>query len=298
MVIRQLSPGDFTGDRLDRYLLQRVSNRIDAPHSERNIRLTYKKRFQISEDATEAIILYGYFLADDRQKGEGRYVFIFERKQPEFWNDLFCTSPDYEITYASICLDEFVIYNGLLFDSCSTEDLDQNGTNEVVLDLKTYFGDRISNSCLILQKDENWKMLVPDFSQLDIEVEKVAGMDKKVVCDEFHFQDLRRDGEVTVLYELPNYGGFRVVENPLWGGVDILYCVPVLEAEHEAFLEMHHSAYIMERLTDHGLYRDTNWNEGKILYVDEKEYALAETINSLWGKQTESGIRFYGNDVG
>lgn len=298
-MIRQISPGEFTGKRLEEYLLSQISREIGIPYSEATITLTQKKRFQTAEDSTDSLVLYGNYTANNPPDEAGRFVFIFERKPMSVWNDLFSTKANYEITFASTCQEIGIYTDTLLCDNCSIEDLDKDGSNEIIFQFQSIYADRVSNSYMILQKDERWRILVPNLSNLDAEVDNAAGQGNMVMLDEFHFHNLLvADEEQTILYGQPYHGTIHIVENPLWGGIDILYCVAVNDRMTGGLLLTHHSAYVMERYTEHGLFRDTNWNGGHVLYVDENNLQLEEMIDALWGYQSGSGVIFYSNDVG
>lgn len=295
-LITRCSPGEYEGKKLEQYLLKQIADDAGIPYGKGNVVLSERLDGDRNSIMTDRIVLCGNYRSKESENIDGRFVYIFERTAESFWNNLIGTSPRYESVFSAISQEAYYPESTLMCERCFYEDINGDDSPEIVVHYRSNFADRQSNTYMVLQKIEGkWQLVSPEFSGVIAEIEAQVGKECIVLLDSFSFYDPRNDGVEMPIYGQSHHGNICEVENPLWGGYDWLYCIAVNDGT-TGLLHSDKSAYVMERLTDHGIFRDPNWNEGKVLYVGDEDIDIQKEIDAQWGYQVE-GTVFYGEDI-
>lgn len=293
--IAQRSPGEYTGDKLEKYLLKQVAEDVGISYNKDSIVLTRRLDTDRSVIKEDRIVLCGEYKSLDSDKIDRRFVYVFERSPEVFWNNLVRTKPRYETVFsmASQKCDETM----LKCKACNFDDLNGDGVPEIIIYFLSKFADRSSKTYIILQNTDNgWQLVGPDFSNIQEETSNLVGVKCTVYLDNFSFYDPgNTEYDYVVVHGFPCYGDMYRVENPLWGGYDLLYCITVNDGT-TGMLNADKNIYVMERLTESGMHRDLNWNRGKPLYVGIDDFSSQIDISTKWGEQYDDGVIFYGRD--
>lgn len=212
-----------------------------------------------------------------------------------FWNELFSTKARYEIVSLQVSDDDH-LFSTLNCKTCSFEDLNCDGSDEIHIQYLSNFADRSSVADVFLfRNDTGWDMITPDFSGVEDEIASQIHENGFAMLEMFEFHEPDRPETGTTIYSLAMYGSTYQVENPIWGGYDCLYLIAV--NNNTSIMATDHCALVMMRFTDnHRLVRDPNWNGGNV-YVDSCEnFDLSDVIDEKWGYQVD-GMIFYGMDA-
>ena len=296
--VRHFSRGEYTGKQLNQYFLQQVSHYVGIPINKGNFSIQKKTSFKCSEDSSDGVVVCGEYSEDLASAGVCRFLFIFEREDENLWNALVGTKPKYTVRFASVCR-KGVSSEILMCDKIVVEDYDENGLNEIGILFSSIYGDRIAHTLIVLQNNNGWTMLSPDFSDLEASIREQGASAAYPLSECYSFEMLGKEHSETIeIYGQTHNGFVYVLNNPFWGGRDFLYRFAVNDG-NSPFQFPHNSVYIMKRFTDHGLFTEPNWNFGQILYVDDNDFEVSnlEALEQYWGNALGGGVAFFGFDV-
>lgn len=286
-IISFFSPGEYSGIRLRKYLLETVADELGIEYSEEGISISRSLYgIQNGINVQDIIVLCGEYYTDPSTIDsylDGHYICIFEREQRDFFNDLFRTEPKYIPTFIRISDKYSNFPGGLSCISCESIDIDGDGLQEIYIQYQSSFADRISQMSVILeQTDTQWKIISPDLSTVEDEVYKIAKKDIYVSIDKFLFLNPQKpDDKKEILYGLSNQGYILTTSNPYTGGIDWLYCIAVRhEVEGIRYINY---AFVMEQFAGKGLIREPDWNVGSVYFPQYEDREIDEFVKYLWG---------------
>ena len=301
-IISVASSGEYTGEKQEEYLKKQIIRDIGVT-SLKNIKSTNILRATENLPFKDQIVMLGEYSTEEKSSNKqwnGRFIYIFERKAENFWNRLTGVKPKYVASFSRISQSEWYDNYTLLCSDVSYDDIDGDGIPEILVLYESKYADRSSKTQIYLQKIKNkWKLISADFSGLEEEMQKYITNDGVLILiDEYQFEDPKQEKKneknIETTYGLSHHGDMWLVENPIWGGTDWLYCIAVNDGS-TSLISTDKSAYVMMRVTNHGLFREPNWNDGEILYIPENEFQY-ETISEKWGYRIGNTV-FYGKDV-
>lgn len=296
-IIMRHSPGEYTGRRLDEYLLRQIAR--DAGIAYRQDGMVTEKRLDAAKapEAGDRIVLCGGYSSENNGVWDGRFLYVFERAEETFWNNFTGVRPPYVPAFSLVSQEVFYDSYTLWCGGCRYEDINGDDTPEILVQYQSNFADRVSNTVVVLQSiGGEWRYVSPDLSGVYEEALALAGDGGAVLLDTFSFFDPRDPaGQEILVYGQSHHGALLKVDNPFWGGYDWLYCIAVNDGT-TGMIYTDKSVFVMERLTEHGIFQDPNWNNGEILYMPAKDFDEREDVESRWGLRTESAS-FYGPDA-
>ena len=293
-IIAHNSPGEFTGEKLENYLLKTIS------HELRKEKHVDDLAIEIQYQDEEKIVVFGNYITEAQSENQKVPFSVFERKSRNFWNDLVRTSPAYKPVFLLVSENGFTP-NTFQCLNCKNFDLDENGTEEIYLEYKCHYGNYSPIIHVFLQKYQgSWHVCFPDLSSLQQEIAAEGGSPKWLEVNEYSFIDPRKKDSVPVyLYGLWGDSFLHQVENPFWGGTDFLCGIRAVEDIPDSEFD-YRFAVIVDRITDHGVFRDHNWNMGDLLYTPQDGFDLDAICAPKWGGRVgeDSQLALYAADVG
>lgn len=293
-IANNLSDGSKQGNELKELLKTNIAKELetDTDDIQMNVLFQGKTEPLYNEDIIVTCGMYkkgdGVSLGDNEQFN-GRFIIIFEKKQRNFLNFLFSTEAEYIDTYAATCenkwFDNKIFYN----TAFNLFDVDNNGSNELILGFTSNYADRVSECTVILSRNESgWNILIPNFNT---SLNDVATQDNDVIgllIDEF---DIIENGNKKVIYSFP-YGGYLLWgENPIDKKRKACAKVALLKKD-EDYTEEHEYAYFMYNYNETMLSEDTIWNQGKPLISKEIINEDDLFIEERWGHKVNNTV-FY-----
>ena len=287
-IIAHNSPGEFTGEKLENYLLKTIS------HELRKEKHVDDLTIEIQYLDEEKVVVCGNYLTDAQYENQKVFFSVFERKSKNFWNDLVRTAPAYKSEFVLVSENGFTP-NTFQCLNCKSFDLDENGTEEIYLEYKCHYGGYSPIIHVFLQKYQGvWHVCFPDLSMLKEDIISAGGEPKWLEVKEYSFTDPRIvESTPVLLYGLWGDSFIHQIENPFWGGTDFLCGISVLEDSGFKY------AVIVDRITDHGVFRDHNWNLGDLLYTPQDGFDLDSICGPKWGwRYGDSQLALYAADVG
>ena len=93
-IIAQNSPGEFTGEKLEAYLLKTISREIREKNT---TRLSIENKYSDEEK----IVFCGTYSIDAQYENQKVFLCVFERKGKSLWNNLVRTAPPYVVKHLS-----------------------------------------------------------------------------------------------------------------------------------------------------------------------------------------------------
>lgn len=291
-IIAHNSPGEFTGEKLEAYLLKTISLEIREKDA---TKLSIENKYSDEEK----IVFCGTYSIDAQYENQKVFLCVFERKGKSFWNNLVRTAPPYVVKLLYVSENS---YNPDVFQclECRCIPLDENDADEIYIKFKCHYGNYSAFINVFLQKyQDSWHLCFPDLSTLQEEIASVGGSPKWLELNDYPFKDLRNpEQEPLVFYGIWGESFIHQVENPFWGGTDFICGISAIE-EGEGDSINSYFAVTTYRITDHGVFRDPNWNTGELLYVSQAGFDLNDSLGSRWGFRFEDNeLTLYGADVG
>lgn len=291
--IAKNSPGEFTGEKLGKYFIKTISHEL---RGEKNISdITVEKQYVDEEKA----VLCGSFLTGKQYENQKVFFCIFERKSKNLWNNLVRTLPAYKPAFLLVSESDF-IPNTIQCLDCRSFDLDENGKDEIYICYKCHGGYSPIIHVFLQKYQASWHVCFPDLSSLQEEIAAAGGSPKWLEVNEYSFIDPRKQDSVPVyLYGLWGDSFLHQIENPFWGGTDFLCGIRAVEDLPDSEFD-YSFAVIVDRITDHGVFRDHNWNRGDLLYTPQDGFDLDAICAPKWGGRAgeDSQLALYAADVG
>lgn len=291
-IARTFSPGEFSGIQLRQYLINKLATELNVSPERESIIIEQ----QLETDAsggllTDAIVLCGTYCPNGTQLQTGRFISIWERRKLNFLEELFGTNAPYEVSFLQI-LSEEQFPETFNCTYCKFLDLDCNGSYDIHLKYQSNFADRISIAdVFLLQSGDGWKIVAPNFGEIENEISQYLSNDAYVLLDEFKCCSPDKQGGGTEIYSLSMYGRLYRVENPIWGGNDYLYYIAVNNGT--TLYDTNYCALVMMRFSNEGkMIREQDWNTGDVYVAPREDVDLNKIVNELWGYRT-SGPVFY-----
>lgn len=205
----RISPGEFEGEKLERYLKKELSDMLDI--SFRNSDIWFEKQYEMDSSGTgdHAVkLICGSYGEKEEISPSGRFISVWTRREQGFWNELFGTEPRYEIDFLKISNEKYHS-STLMCEDIGCEDFDENNLMDFKVSYKSIFGDRSSKTIIYLLQDvEGWQFVVPDLSVVEQEIEQDTEVHRTAMLDVFKFYDVGRTLESENVYSLSMYGNF------------------------------------------------------------------------------------------
>ena len=291
-IVLRNSPGEYSGERLESYLLKEIARDANVPYNKGSFALNKKL-----DSAEGRIVVCGDYCNNNQNVWDSCFIYIFERAPKSFWNTLIGTAPRYKAVLSLTSTESFYSISRFCCLKCDYRDIDGDNYPEIEIFYQCHFADRVTNACVVLQRiGGQWTAIAPDFSDLEAEL-----MKEKITCDvlvdEFHFSNPHKsDSDIITFYGQSHNGYIYEIENEIWGGYDWLYCITANDGT-TGYLNSDKTVLVMERITNHGIFRDPNWNKGDALYISAADIDMEHDVSSRWGIQLDDGVIFYGDDV-
>lgn len=291
-----VSPGEFHGEKLENFLMNEIADELQIRTQKAKIKFEQAEEFYATNSGSKDTMVICGSYQRNAEYINGRFISVWERRNHSFWNELFGTKERYEIVFMSVCEDTSDPY-ALVCQNCSLQDVNADGYEDVRIQYKTNFADRLSVAeVFLLHTDDNWIMSVPDLSEIKIEIESQINPDGFPFLETFTFHDPADTVNRSVVYSLSMYGAVYEVDNPIWGGSDYLYLIAVNNGT--SILESNYCALAMMRFASDGkMITDPNWNRAAVYVTSCDDLDLVNLVEEKWGYQTAGGLIFYGNDV-
>lgn len=295
-IAHHVSPGEFNGEKLKTYFVNEIANELQIKPQKAQIEFEQEQELFAPNSRSEDIMVICGSYQKDAESDNGKFISVWERRNHSFWNELFGTKERYEIVFISVC-EDICVNQTLMCQQCSFQDINDDGYEDIRIQYKSNFADRISIAeVFLLHTDDRWTMSVPELSEIQTEIENQIDPDGFAFLDTFTFHTPKDVKSTSTVYSLGMYGAVYNVDNPVWGGSDYLYLIAVNNGT--SVLESNYCALVMMRFTRDGkMVPDPNWNHADVYVTSCDGIELANLVEEKWGYQTGSGVIFYGDDV-
>lgn len=295
-IAHRVSPGEFNGEKLEKYFANEIASELQIRPQEAKIEFDQEQEFFAQNSRSEDTMVICGSYQKDADCANGRFISVWERKDHGFWNELFGTKESYEIVFIRVC-EDINAPKTLMCQNCSFQDVNSDEVEDIRIQYKTNFADRVSFAeIFLLHIDDSWFLSVPDLSEIETEIESQIDPDGFAFLDTFTFRDPADAKNTSTVYSLAMYGAVYDVDNPIWGGSDYLYLIAVNNGT--SVFESNYCALVMMRFTNDGqMVPDPNWNRAGVYITSCDGLELASLVEEKWGYQTGSGMIFYGDDV-
>ncbi|GEM_PF-3094577 len=309
--LRKQSSGEMTGDELEKYMCNKVMELCEKKLEAKNVKveIPYAGEFRHLSDS-RVIVGYGSYNTKSTEK-EGRVIVFFKKKEKSLINDILGIAPSYTISSAYFHAFE-AEKDYLNYVSLENDDYDNDGKNEIMLQLRSNFADRIDNVYLLFAYyDNKWKLVENDTRQMlklvskstkdkrgaciiDLDKNRQDGIKKKVNInlhiDKYEFTDVMNKTKKYDIYGLYNDGCLMQSKNPLTGGCEFSYKISYgISGSFDTGV-----LYMMQQFKKGKLSFENNWNNGYPMITDDK-FDFEKNSWKYWGYDGNiDGNVFYG----
>lgn len=285
MIVYNVDPSNYVGEKLNQYFRKNIAKELGCEDSQ-NIDIVHIKKYAQEPLSDKNSIFVIGELSNEENIGNQVFVAVFEVGERKLWDFVINTNAEYKISdfFVTTTYNEYEMN----FQNINFVDLDEDGTDEVIIDFKSNYATTIANYTIILTNDnKRWLIMTPDFENLQVELEMID-RNYRVVLYETVFHNSKSEEDI-VIYGLSRGGILDFYENRIYGFIDFCYKIPVLKLE-QAMMDIDTYAYCMLRLEGKDLVRDNSWNDGDVLVDRSLSF---EEVYDYMGKVI-NGVTFYG----
>jgi len=284
MIVYNVDPSNYVGEKLNQYFRENIAKELGCEDSQ-NIDIVHVKRYaQDPLSDKNSIFVIGEF-PNEENMGKQVFAVVFEVGERKLWDFVINTNAEYKISnlFVTAANNKYEMN----FQNINFVDLDEDGTDEVIIDFESNYATSIASYTLILTNDnKRWLIMAPDFENLQVELEMID-KNYRVVLYETIFHDSKSREDI-VIYGLSRGGILDFYENRMYGFTDFCYKIPVLRLD-QAMLDIDTYIYCMLRLEGKQLVRDNSWNDGGVLVSRSLSF---EEVYDYMGKVID-GVTFY-----
>lgn len=279
-IIYKIHPSNFTGQKLEQYLIDQICEEYSFSQSE-NVRL---QNISIRNDGgleeSNTLFLTGKY------EEKCTFIAIFNKGNRKFSDFIFGTNSKYELVnkFYSDDVSNYELY----FSAFKNVDLDGDGKDEVVINLDSEYASYAPRYTLVFKRQgDTWDLLEPDLSVLEQEITK-SNEEYSVILKNNIMYD--KDKEAKKIYGLFNYGELEFYMNTFYNYYDFCYRVALIKPE-QSMPEINTFAYLMLRIDSNTnkLVIERNWNEGEVMI---SPFLTDDDIYNYMGFRTDAHIYY------
>ncbi len=307
--IRKQSSGEMTGDELEKYMCNKVIELCEKKLKATNVKveIPYSGEYEHLSDS-KVIVSYGRYSTKSK---EGRVIVFFKKKEKNIFYNILGIEPSYSISSAYFNVSE-AEKDYLNYVYLQDKDYDNDGKNEILLQLRSNYADRIDDVYLLFAYCNNrWQLVENDTGKMlnlvrkstgekkgaciyDLDKNKLDGTKKKVnlllKIDKYNFVDLMDRNKKYDIYGLFNNGYIMQSQNPLSSECE--FCYRISYSVSNSFKKG--VIYVMQRFKGGKLSFESNWNNGYPMITNDK-FDFEKNSWKYWGYNGNvDGTIFYG----
>ena len=284
-VIRSNSKGELEGVELKEYLTYLTCDAIGITRNLENI--DFNTPFDCLSESVlsdqKTLISCGSYRSSQEIKGtnyNGRFFALFERKDETFINSFLGTIPKYEIKYIRVYEAETLYDNIFYFTDYISEDIDENGTTELILFFRTNYADRTGETAVMLTKENNtWSMVKFPFEEIFTYMDDnyyytsdVTESTYYLSIEKNHLYDPNSSDEEhsSIVYFLSRGSDIKLIRSPIEKNICFLINIAAQgNMEEVAFPSQ--DVYICLNYEGNNISVNKHWNGGIPLVVKDEE---------------------------
>lgn len=270
ILIFRFSSGYKSGRELERFLDKKI---LESYISQTNVQIIDEKNETSSKDtinpfSDDVIIKTGYFKSEGSKSWDIRYIAIFEKEDLSLFDHILNRPSGYELS-AKYFINNIESNSTLLPVEAKTEDLNEDGSKEVLIEYKTLWADRESFATILLEKiDNNWRIAtIPDLEG----ILKFAYPEEEhsLFFDEFEFTD----AALPKIISVSNGGYYWYLEKD--GNIKLFIRAVDWDGPFGA---KHATYYFLFTYLNGEFVPDENWNHGFPLRVESDSDSTLDQI--------------------
>lgn len=178
-----------TEKNFKKYFANEIASELQIRPQEAKIEFDQEQEFFAQNSRSEDTMVICGSYQKDADYANGRFISVWERKDHSFWNELFGTKESYEIVFIRVC-EDINAPKTLMCQNCSFQDVNSDEVEDIRIQYKTNFADRVSFAeIFLLHIDDSWFLSVPDLSEIETEIESQIDPDGFAFLDTFTFRD-------------------------------------------------------------------------------------------------------------